>query len=197
MQKSARDHIVDSGIVCMCAKKMKERFLWTVKEKAPQKSSLDHIAIDIDFVAITLLLEGFRQHKLAHPIDPLVAALDGKMMRLPRRSAKNPLLLRGRNELETESGSVGMLLLLAAAELESFERGAEFGGGEGGAGDGVVVDVDVFEGVDGLGVFVHGEAGAVEPEVVFVPFVTEHFRFALLHPAGVADAFDARRVGRG
>lgn len=155
--------------------------------------NLDHVAIDVDLVAVALLLERFGQHEFAHPVDALVAALDCEMMRLARRGAEHAFLLRGRDELETEGGGVAVFLFLAA-ELEGFEGGAQFVGGEGRAGDGVVVDVDVFEGVHGFGVLVHGQAGAIETEMVLVPLVAEHFRPALLHPAGVVDAFD---VGRG
>lgn len=168
-------------------------FFWETKSG---KTGLDHVAIDVDFVAVALLLERLGEHEFAHPVDALVAALDGEMVRLARRGAEHALFLRGGDELEAEGGGVAVLLFLAA-ELEGFERGAEFVGGERGAGDGVVVDVDVFEGVHGFGVLVHGQAGAVQAEVVLVPFVPEHFRFALLHPTGVVDAVGAVDVGGG
>lgn len=161
----------------------------------------DHVPINIDLAAVGLLAPGLGEHQLAHPIDPLIARLHRKMMRLPRpaprarRPKHTPLLRRRRHELEAESAVPcgGVFFLARPHELERFECGVEFAAREGGAGDGVVVDVDAVEGVEGLGVAVHGQLGARQAEVVLVPFVPEYFGFALLHPAGVVE----RGGGRG
>ena len=146
----------------------------------------------IDLAALSLLLQRLRKHKLAHPINTLVPCLDREMMRLSRRGIQDTaaLFLRGGgHELEAERRDI-VSFFFFGVEFQRLEGGVEFVGGEGRARDGVFVDVDVFEGVNGFGVAVHGEGGAVEAAVVLVPFVAKHFRLALLHPAGVVDVGD-------
>ena len=154
-----------------------------------KKAELDHIAINVDLAPIALLLLRFRKHQLPHPVNALVARFDGEVVRLGGRGAEDALLLRGGDELEAESRRVVAVLFLAV-EFEGFEGGVEFVGGERGTRHGVLVDVDVLEGIRDFFVAVHGEAGAVEPEMVFVPLVAEHFGLALFHPAGMVDVTD-------
>ncbi len=153
------------------------------------KSILELIPININLAPLPLLPQCLGQHQLAHPINALIPALDRKMMRLPRRRIQDPPFLRRGDELECKRRGVAFFFL--AAELERFKGRAELGvGGQRGACDGVFVDVDAFEGVEGFAVAVHGETGAVQAEVAFLPFVPEHFGAALFHPAGVVGVVD-------
>lgn len=45
-------------------------------------SSLNHVTVDTDLKAISLLLQCFGQHELSHPVDALITALDGKVVSL-------------------------------------------------------------------------------------------------------------------
>lgn len=140
--------------------------------KAQGKSWLDHIAIDVDLTSISFLMLRFSEHELAHPVDTLVARLDGEMVRLPRRGAKDALLLGRGHELEAKGRRIGIAISLLAAELQGLESGVELIRRERRTSDGVFVYVDVLEGIFDVLISVHGETGAVEAEVVLVPFVT-------------------------
>ena len=63
---------------------------------------LDHIAVNINLTPISLLLPGFSEHKLSHPVNALVARLDGEMVSLCRGGAKDALFLGCGHELETK-----------------------------------------------------------------------------------------------
>ena len=45
-------------------------------------SLLDHVPVDADLEALALLFEGLGEHELAHPVNAVVAALDGEVVRL-------------------------------------------------------------------------------------------------------------------
>ena len=47
----------------------------------------NRVAVNTDLVALTLLLQRLGQHQLSHPVNPLVAGLDGEVMRLVLRTA--------------------------------------------------------------------------------------------------------------
>lgn len=159
------------------------------------------ITIDTHNPAVFLsFLQCLGEHQLTHPIDPLIPRLNSKMMRLAARVQEqcfainllarvSPILPISWDQGEAKGGLVSCVFSTLQDGL--FERGCELGvGGEGGAGDGVVVDVDVLESFGGatgcLVVRVHGELGAAEGEVVVLPLVAEEAGgFALLHPAAV------------
>lgn len=85
------------------------------------RGPLHRITIDGDFITLGLLLEGFGEHEVTHPVDPLVTTLDGEVVRLASRSVKQALLLRGGNELKAERGGIDSFLLFAV-DLQRFER---------------------------------------------------------------------------
>ena len=102
--------------------------------------------------------------------------------------------------MEAISRNIDLLVPAGITQIQPLERRLELAGtGLGAARDGIVVDVDLVDGVGAVLVSVHGEPGAVEAEVVLLPFVAQHARFALLHPAGTADVVDGggRHVVRG
>src|SRR5712692_703025 len=123
-------------------------------------SVLDHIAVNINLIPLTLLLQRLSKHQLSHPINPLIPAPNRKIMRLPLRATilaitihhrtfslpqPNTFLDRSRDELEAKCRFI-LLILVAARDVHGFESGVELGtGGERGARDGIVVDVDVLE----------------------------------------------------
>lgn len=71
------------------------------------------MAIMVDLATIAFLLQRFRKHELAHPVDTLVAVLDCEMMGLAGGSVEDALFLSGRDELERECGDVVFLLFFA------------------------------------------------------------------------------------
>lgn len=135
---------------------------------------LDHVPVDADFKAIALLLEGFSQHELSHPIDAIVPILDGKMMGLPgavhtlgRRAigwveravplakARTGFLFLG-DELKAKRRD-GVALLPVVGNTHRFKCGTKLGRGcKTGTSDGVVVNIDVLQRPAYFGhIFVH------------------------------------------
>lgn len=167
--------------------------IFIFKQKGEQcRGPLHGIPVDVDLVAVALGFERLGQHQLAHPVDALVPRLHCEVVRLAVRHdpPRGPPVLLDRacgHELEAEGR--GVVFFGAGGELERLELGGEFVGGDGGAGDGVVVDVD---GVEGGGrrefVGVHGEPSAGEAEVMVFPFVAQELGASFLHPPGVVNA---------
>jgi hypothetical protein len=99
---------------------------------ASDKSNL-LAAVHLDFVALALLLQGFGEHELTHPIDALVLVLDSEMVRLAGHSF--PASSRGSggmgasaslavgHELESKRGDVSGCFAVGL-DVQAFERGA-------------------------------------------------------------------------
>ena len=155
------------------------------KVKGRGASSLHRVTVDIDLAAIALLSKSLRKHQLTHPVNALIAGLDREMMRSPRRGIEDTLLLGSGYKLKGKGRWVAFLLL--ATDFEGLESRPELVGCDRRASNGIFIHVDSFEDIRRLGVAMHRKPGTVEAEVVFVPLVTQHLCFALLHPAGVVD----------
>ena len=103
-------------------------------EAASDRSSNLLAAVDLDLVALSLLLQGFGEHELAHPIDALVLVLDREMVRLTRHSfpaggrsgggigASASTFAVG-HELESERSNVGGCFAVGL-DVQTLERGA-------------------------------------------------------------------------
>jgi hypothetical protein len=166
--------------------------------------SLNHVPIDTDLETFALLLQGLGKHELPHPVNALVAALDGEVVRLAgavggaldaagaeRAGADAALALAQLgadavlalgDELEAEGGDgvVALLVLGRARDAHGLEGGVELGRRHGRARDGVVVHVDVLERARArLRVLVDRQARALERSVLVVPLVTQHLGLAL------------------
>ncbi len=119
-----------------------------------QEQSLYHIPVYADLEALALLLQRLSKHELAHPIDALVAAADGEVVRLsrgveaafeaagegsgdtlglplaqPTRDAALAPLGFLRNQLEAEGRDVvrgrRARLLVSSRDAHGFEGGVE------------------------------------------------------------------------
>jgi hypothetical protein len=61
--------------------------MWLAQTKAAASDVSNLLAaVNLDLVALALLLQGFGKHELAHPIDALVLVLDSEMVRLAGQS---------------------------------------------------------------------------------------------------------------
>ena len=164
---------------------------------------LDHASIDADLEPFALLLESLGKHELAHPVDALLAVLDGKVMGLTSAvdtigkvasldtvSLLEPArLLRRGHKLEGECSDV-RLSTLALSDVHGLESGAELGlRSIARAGYGIVVNINVLEGtVNILRILVHGEPRALEGKVAILPLMAEEVSLSLLHRALISGA---------
>lgn len=105
---------------------------------------LDHVAVTVDFIAFTLLLQCLGKHQFSHPVNAFISALDSEVVRLRLRTSILPFagsvgnhgalslpeshaLVDGSgNELESESGLV-FLVLVAAGDVHRLEGCVELG----------------------------------------------------------------------
>ncbi len=147
---------------------------------------------------VVVLLHGLCEHELSHPLDALLGAVDGEMVRLLILLEK---LLVGLLVVRDESESEGLLAGegLALAEQALLEGGAELGAGCLRVSmQGILVDVNVLKSV-GVGVVgvVHGELAVDQGAIVVLPLVAEHASgLALAHPTVVVGQVGLSDAGR-
>jgi len=153
-----------------------------------------------DLVVRGLGSEGLGEHNLAHPLNPIVRVVDGKVVSLSGAAHQGALDAGGRNglgsggsgdELEGErsnGGGSGLGRRRVGGEPEALELVGQLVGSACGTGDGVVVNVETINGgARGKSVVVKGKSAVLEPHVAILPLVTEELGLSLLDPAQVTN----------